>query len=126
MKRIRLATVGVMMVAAAVSAIAAGSGSGARLVFPNPFTTEGCTFTLTMPNEGRVRIVVYDLLGRQVADLTERSGTYEYKAGTHPIFWDGSDQSGDPVPAGTYVCVLWSGAGEVINSVKVVKAIGIR
>ena len=94
-------------------------------VHPNPFK-EGCTFNLSMPSEGRVRIIVYDMLGRQVADLTERMQRWEFEAGHHEIPWDGKDQWGDPVSAGTYVCVLWSSTGEVVNSVKVVKAIGIQ
>jgi flagellar hook assembly protein FlgD len=119
MHRIRLSVLILTLVAASASAIAGGS---ARLVYPNPFFTEGCTFTLTMPKDDQVRIAVYDMLGREVADLTERLGRWEYPAGVHEIKWDGTDRSGNQVNAGTYVCVLWSKSGELINSVKVVKA----
>jgi flagellar hook assembly protein FlgD len=125
MKSTRLATLLCALVLSTASAFAAGDVSGARLVFPNPFT-EGCTFTLSMPNAGKVKIVVYDLLGRQVADLTERMGRNEFPSGSHDIPWDGTDQHGDPVPAGTYICVLWSSEGAVVNSVKVVKVMGIN
>lgn len=125
MTLIRLSAFVLMMVAASASAIAGGDGRNARLVYPNPFT-EDCTFTLTMPAPGNVRIIVFDLLGRQVANLTDRLGKDYYETGSHPIYWNGRDESGDPVPAGTYVCVLWSSSGEVINSVKVVKVAGIN
>jgi hypothetical protein len=107
------------------TAFAGGTASGARLVHPNPFSDD-CTFTLTMPSDGNVRIIVFDLLGRQVANLTEDLGRDYFEAGTHPVYWNGKDRSGDPVPAGTYVCVLYAENGEVINSVKVVKMIGIN
>jgi flagellar hook assembly protein FlgD len=107
------------------AALAGGATRDARLVHPNPFT-DGCVFELNMPNDGKVRIVVYDLLGRQVADLTHEMGRDHFDSGKHDIPWSGRDRYGDPVPAGTYVCVLYAGNGEVINSVKVVKAMGIR
>ena|SRR5687767_2419196 len=114
-----------VLLAASATAHASGSRQEARLVHPNPFKS-GCTFTLTMPTEGRVRIVVYDMLGRQIADLNQQNQRWEYPAGVHEVPWDGKDASGDPVPAGTYICVLWSAQGEVINSVKVVKAMGLE
>ncbi|MBC8145127.1 MAG: T9SS type A sorting domain-containing protein [bacterium] len=114
-----------LMFAVSANAFAAGGGSDAKLVHPNPFTS-GCTFTLTMPTDGRVRIMVYDLLGRQVSDLNEQNQRWDYPAGVHEVVWDGRDGSGDPVPAGTYICVLWSANGDMVNSVKVVKAMGLN
>lgn len=115
-----------MAIIAIVTTASAATGfRESRLVHPNPFTG-GCTFTLSMPTDGRVRIVVYDLLGRQVCDLNQENQRWDYTAGVHEVPWSGKDASGDPVSAGTYICVLWSAQGEVVNSVKVVKAMGLE
>jgi hypothetical protein len=108
----------------AFATVPAIAGGDARLVHPNPFSSGGTTFTLSMPAAGRVRIIVYDMLGRQVRNLTESQN--EFPQGEFAIKWDGNDQFGDPVPAGAYVCVLWTWDGAMINSVKVVKTPGLN
>lgn len=108
---------GLIAVAGTPGHLSAGElGSSMRLVFPNPFTTS-TTFELSMPQPGKVRIIVYDLLGKEVQILKDNA---EYGAGTHPIFWDGNDKTGAPVTPGMYICVLFS-EGIAVKSVKVVK-----
>lgn len=102
-----------------VSLSAGEMGSSMRLVFPNPFTTS-TTFELSMPRPGKVRIIVYDLLGKEVKILKDNE---EYATGNHPIFWDGNDKTGAPVTPGMYICVLFS-EGIAVKSVKVVKVAG--
>jgi hypothetical protein len=91
-------------------------GSSMRLVYPNPFTVS-TTFQLSMPRPGKVRIVVYDLLGKEVSILKD---DVEYAAGNYDVFWHGNDKNGTPVPPGMYICVLFS-EGIAVKSVKVVK-----
>lgn len=64
---------------------------------PNPFnpSTE-IAFTLARP--GRVSIAVYDVGGRRVASLKDG----EAEAGSFRLVWDGRDESGQDVAAGTY------------------------
>jgi hypothetical protein len=116
--RLALLLGGILLAAAGVpNAVSAGDlGSVMRLVHPNPFTTS-TTFQLSMPRPGRVRIVVYDLLGREVSILADDR---EYVAGTHDVDWDGNDKTATPVTPGIYICVLFS-EGTALQSVKVVK-----
>ena len=46
----------------------------------------------------RVRVTILDLLGSEVTTLVNR----EEPAGEHELTWDGRDDSGARVPAGTY------------------------
>jgi len=91
------------------------AGGASKGVWPNPFT-EGTTFQLTMPTAGVIRIAVYDIAGRLIHTLYD--GYHE--AGNYDIYWNGKDLQGNPVPAGVYVCTLFSD-NTVVKSVKVVK-----
>lgn len=64
---------------------------------PNPFgrSTE-IVFALARP--GRVSVAVYDVGGRRVASLKDG----EAEAGSFRLVWDGRDDSGRDVAAGTY------------------------
>ena len=65
--------------------------------FPNPFNP-GTTIRFGLPEAGRIRLEVLDLTGRRVAVLAEG----EYSAGTHHIFWNATNDLGNPVSAGIY------------------------
>lgn len=68
---------------------------------PNPF--EALTHLgYTLPERGHVRLVVYDVAGRQVAVL--RDG--EEDAGQHMVNWDGKGARGTKLPAGVYFVQL--------------------
>ena len=65
---------------------------------PNPFnssTVIGFILTRAMV----VRLIVYDLLGREIAVLADE----RCSAGDHTVYWNGRDTRGDPVSAGVYV-----------------------
>jgi beta-glucuronidase len=64
--------------------------------FPNPFNPT-TTITVDIPVRGLVRLVVYDLLGREVAPLM--SG--EYSAGRYVTTWDARGMA-----SGAYYCRL--------------------
>jgi flagellar hook assembly protein FlgD len=89
-----------------------------RSVYPNPFTTS-TTFQLTMPRNANIVIAVHDLLGKHITTLFEGF----HNAGNYPIFWDGKDESGNPVIPGVYICSLFSD-NSFVTSVKVVKVQG--
>ena len=55
--------------------------------FPNPFNSS-TLISYQLPELSRVRIIIYDMLGREVEQLTDESQA----AGTHKILWDGSGQ----------------------------------
>ena len=71
---------------------------------PNPFrSTVSISFALSKP--GYTSIKVYDLSGRIICSLTES----ELGAGQHSYVWDGTNQSGEPVASGLYICRIQSG-----------------
>lgn len=89
-----------------------------RAVYPNPFTN-GTTFQLTMPRTGQIRIAVHDILGKRIKVLFEG----EHAQGRYDIYWDGKDETGNPVIPGIYICSLFS-EDSYVTSVKVVKVQG--
>jgi flagellar hook assembly protein FlgD len=105
-----------MLIAALVVPQQVNAGGSTTMVHPNPFT-EGTTFQLTMPKPGKIRIVVYNMLGELMKTL--RDGNQDQ--GEFDIYWDGKDLNGNPVPPGVYVCTLYS-ENVAVKSVKVIKA----
>jgi photosystem II stability/assembly factor-like uncharacterized protein len=53
--------------------------------YPNPFNP-ATKIKFDIPQAGAVRLVIFDILGREVASLVNK----ELKAGTHEISWDAS------------------------------------
>ncbi len=72
---------------------------------PNPFTT-GTTFRFDVPQEGPVRIEVFDAMGRRVTTLVDGS----LAPGAHAYDWDGRDQRGALVGPGVYLYRMTAGA----------------
>ncbi len=64
---------------------------------PNPMHT-GTRVRFTLPEATGVRIGIYDLTGRRVQALAERT----FAAGRSEVPWDGRDERGVPVGAGLY------------------------
>jgi len=52
----------------------------------------------------RITVAIYSLSGRCVRTLFDEMGTSALYGGGGEIRWNGRDQAGAPVPAGTYVC----------------------
>ena len=76
---------------------------------PNPFNPS-TSITVALPRSGRLKVVVYNLLGREVAELANS----RYQAGYHRFVFDGSD-----LPSGIYF-VRASAPGEVEQARKAV------
>ncbi|MCE5249915.1 T9SS type A sorting domain-containing protein [bacterium] len=73
--------------------------------YPNPFNP-ATTIRYALPSEAFVRIVVYDIIGRKVAVLTEtRMG-----AGVHEAVWDGRSENGETLGSGVYLYRLDAGS----------------
>ncbi len=83
--------------------------------FPNPFnpTTQ---IRFGLPTDQRVALRVYDVQGRLVATLAERS----LPAGHHQVTWHGVDDNGSPVASGTYVYRLETETGVVTRKMTLV------
>jgi len=65
---------------------------------PNPFNPL-TTITFITTSDRKVKIEIYDILGRKVRDLTNGF----FPAGTHRVVWDATDDSGRTVSSGTYL-----------------------
>ncbi|MCH7498171.1 MAG: choice-of-anchor B family protein, partial [Candidatus Marinimicrobia bacterium] len=69
--------------------------------YPNPFNPT-TTLRFDLPAATHVRIVIYDLLGREVVHLV--NGRLE--AGYHGLIWNGRDTRGREVPTSIYIAHL--------------------
>ncbi len=95
-----------------------GAGSAARWtagsVRPNP-SRGMISLHFTRPTAGHTSVGIYDVAGRLVRALLER----ELGPGAHDVVWDGRDDSGRRVAAGTYV--LRIDAGETVVARRLVR-----
>jgi hypothetical protein len=66
--------------------------------FPNPATSSS-TIPLTLHKSGELSLLVYDLSGALVADLS----TGWLGAGDYQFTWNGESMKGDPVASGSYL-----------------------
>ncbi len=73
--------------------------------YPNPFNPE-TVIKYQLPKDSNLRIVVYSLLGQEIAVLHDGFKT----AGTHFIKWNGRDSSMNEVAAGVYIYKLEAGS----------------
>ena len=72
--------------------------------YPNP-VRDRTTLSFHLTMKSSVTIAIYDINGKVVRNLV--NGTYG--SGTSSIEWDGCDDQGRRVPAGTYACRLTEG-----------------
>jgi len=79
--------------------------------YPNPFNGE-TRLTLSLPQHGRVRVEIVDLLGRSVRRLYEG----EAREGYLELLWDGRDEQGRNAASGVYYCR--AAAGQEMTSRK--------
>jgi ligand-binding sensor domain-containing protein len=73
--------------------------------YPNPFNPS-THIVFRLPRQAETRIVLYDLSGRPVRRLINAP----FGVGAHSVLWDGTDDSGLPLPSGLYM-VMVSGGG---------------
>ncbi len=69
-----------------------------RQNYPNPFNPT-TTISYDLPYETHVELTVYDLTGREVVQLVNKTQS----GGTHSINWNATDTRGLPVANGTYL-----------------------
>ena len=79
--------------------------------YPNPFNPV-TKIRFDLPEDADVRLAVYDVLGREVAELV--SG--RVLSGFHEVIWDASD-----VSSGVYLCQLTTLNSVITNKMVVVK-----
>jgi hypothetical protein len=72
--------------------------------YPNPFNPS-TTIRYTLPGAQFVTLIVYDILGREVATLVDERQT----PGKKSVVWDGRNQFGKAVSSGVYVYQIRAG-----------------
>jgi hypothetical protein len=71
----------------------------------------GAVIAYALPSGGDVRVRLFDLRGRVVADF----GRQNYTAGIHRLVWDGSDGQGSRAACGMYLVRLDAAEGTLIR-----------
>ncbi|RMD65646.1 T9SS C-terminal target domain-containing protein [Candidatus Parcubacteria bacterium] len=66
--------------------------------YPNPFNPS-TQITFVVPQEGRVKLTIYNVLGQQIRTLFDQNVSVP---GVQRVVWDGRDGSGQVVPSGLY------------------------
>jgi flagellar hook assembly protein FlgD len=70
-----------------------------HLNYPNPFNPS-TVVSFTVPEKEKVSIRVYDVSGRFVRTLADRT----FEPGMHSVTWDGTNDGGRHVGSGVYFC----------------------
>ena len=86
--------------------------------YPNPFNPT-TTLRYDLPEDAKVKIMIYDLMGREVKTLVNS----QQNAGFKSVVWDATNESGQPVSAGMYLYRISAGdpstsSGHSFHSVK--------
>ncbi len=84
--------------------------------FPNPFNPS-TEIRFALPQNARVQIIVYNILGQKVRTLISKNMT----VGWHSVKWDGSNDAGQLMPSGVYFYKM-----ETRSFVKVRKMLYLR
>lgn len=79
---------------------------------PNPFREE-TTLHYTLDEPSTVRVEIFDVQGRRVTTLYHAT----QPAGAHAVTWDGTDQGGSSMSAGTYLIRFHANSGMQAQSV---------
>jgi len=84
--------------------------------YPNPFNPS-TTIAYDLPKSMHVRLVIYDMLGRQIRTLVDS----HQQAGHFQTNWDGTDERNESEGNGVYLCQMKAG-----DFIKVIKLTMLR
>ena len=82
--------------------------------YPNPFNP-ATTLRYDLPHRAHVRLVIYDLRGREVSTLVDAHAGPGYRQ----LSWDGQDRAGRQLPTGIYFARLVT--PEITKTIKMVR-----
>ena len=66
--------------------------------YPNPFNPF-TTLSYELPEDAKVNITIFDMMGRKISTLVSSRKTAGYKT----VQWNATNDAGEPVPAGLYL-----------------------
>lgn len=81
--------------------------------YPNPFNPS-TTIKYDLKNDGKVSLVIYDIIGREVIKLVD----WNEEAGYKSVTWDGRNKMGNQISSGVYFYTLRT--GDFVKTVKMV------
>ncbi len=81
-------------------------------VYPNPFNM-AATIAVQVKEAGRVRVAVYDIMGRCLTVLFDD----KCNSNSFMLRWDGRDLNGNPAASGVYLVVLQSDREKRVNKI---------
>ncbi len=84
--------------------------------YPNPFNPS-TTIKYALPYSEKVQITVYDVTGRQIAELINS----EQNAGTYEVTWNGNNNAGAQVSSGIYFYIIKAGSFVKTNKMMLIK-----
>ncbi|MDY0152477.1 MAG: NosD domain-containing protein [Candidatus Cloacimonas sp.] len=84
--------------------------------YPNPFNPS-TTIAFSLPEEGVVRLSVYNIRGQKVRDLMNGS----IDRGFHTVVWDGKDNGNCTVSSGLYFVRIDTGNRSVVKKIMMLK-----
>jgi len=84
--------------------------------YPNPFNANA-NIVWSSPVNGNGKVEILDITGRVINTLYNGFIT----SGSHTTVWDGTDNSGNPVPTGTYMCRVKVGDDIATSRITLVK-----
>ena len=84
--------------------------------YPNPFNPS-TTIAFSLPEEGIVRMVIYNIRGQQVKELI----TGNMSRGFHTVIWDGRDNRSRSVSSGLYFVMIEVGKTSIVKKITMIK-----
>ncbi|MCL5020159.1 MAG: T9SS type A sorting domain-containing protein, partial [Bacteroidetes bacterium] len=72
--------------------------------FPNPFNPS-TKIAFELPKTSHVSLIIYDVLGREVAEIADQN----YPAGYNEITWNGLNRNGEQASSGAYFYRITAG-----------------
>ncbi|MCE5252060.1 T9SS type A sorting domain-containing protein [bacterium] len=84
--------------------------------YPNPFNSS-TTLRYEIPEEERVAIRVYSILGQEIRTLLDET----VPPGVHTAIWDGRDDRGGDVSSGVYICSVQAGGKNMVRKLVLMK-----
>jgi endoglucanase len=87
------------------------------MLMPNPMKNSATIYYL-LPENGPVRISIYNINGRKITDLVNKS----LPKGSYSMQWSGDDENGNKIPEGMYICQLYT--SKSLKYFKFIKAAG--
>jgi hypothetical protein len=83
---------------------------------PNPFD-EQTNIEYSLPEDANVQVDIFDLNGKAIRSFEVGNQA----SGTHHLVWDGTDETGNVVTNGPYLCRVQAGGYEAVSRVMLVR-----